>query len=134
MNLVLDSSALIAYLRNESGSDVTEELLEDPGNTCYVHAVNLCEVFYEARRRAGEERAQAALVVLSLAGIVTREDLDDDFWREAGRIKADYKRISLADCFCAVLANRTGAEVVTADRKEFEPIAQQGVCRVRFIR
>ncbi|MHB9036307.1 MAG: PIN domain-containing protein [Armatimonadota bacterium] len=133
MNLVFDSSALIAYLRNEDGVNTVEELLLDMGNACCVHAVNLCEVYYEARRRGGEERAQAALIVLHRTGLLPREDMDEDFWQHAGRIKADYRRISLADCFCAALAVRLAGEVVTADR-EFEPIAAAGACQVRFIR
>jgi hypothetical protein len=32
------------------------------------------------------------------------------------------------------LAERNGAEVVTADRGDFEPVARSGVCRVKFIR
>ncbi|MBI2844396.1 MAG: PIN domain-containing protein [Armatimonadetes bacterium] len=64
MNLVFDANALIAYLSNEEGADVTEGLLMDRGNVCFVHALNLCEVYYEARRAGGEDRAQAALAEL----------------------------------------------------------------------
>ena len=134
MNLVLDSSALIAYLRNEDGVDVVDGLLSEPGNVCFVHAINLCEVNYEAKRRGGEERARATLAVLRRAGLIRREDMDEDFSQAVGGIKADYRRISLADCFCAALANRIGCEVVTADRHEFEPLAGVNVCAVRFIR
>jgi len=59
--------------------------------------------------------------------------MDDDFWQEAGRIKADFRRISLADCFCAALAARIDGEVVTAD-KEFRPLAEQGGYKINFIR
>ena len=134
MNLVLDSCAIIAYLHNETGADVVDGLMLDRGNVCFVHAINLCEVYYEAKRGGGEERAQATLAVVRRAGLVIREDMDDDLWQQAGRIKADYRRVSLADCFCAALANRLGAEVVTGDRHELEAIAGAGICRVRFIR
>lgn len=134
MNLVFDSSALIAYLHDEDGADVTEELLLDRGNACFVHSVNLCEVYYEARRRGGEETAQATLIVLRRAGLVPREDLDEDLWQRAGQIKADYRRVSLADCFCVTLANRLGAEVVAGDRHELSALANAGMCKVRFIR
>ena len=87
MNLVLDSCAIIAYLHNEPGADVVDALMLDRGNVCFVHAINLCEVYYEARRRGGEERAQATLAVLRRAGLVIREDMDDDLWQQAGASK-----------------------------------------------
>jgi len=38
--------------------------------------------------------------------------------------------VPLADCFVVALANRTDAEVVTADHPDFDPIEEQGNCRV----
>jgi len=58
MNLVLDASALIALFRGEPGGDLVPPLVDDPANRCFVHAVNLCEVYYGFRREAGEETAQ----------------------------------------------------------------------------
>lgn len=133
MNVILDSSAIIAYLANEPGAEVVDELLKDVENAVFVHAVNLCEVFYEVARLAGQDKAKAVTAALRNAGISTREDMDTGFWQDAGLIKADYRKVSLADCICAALAARIGGEVVTADR-EFQPLAQQGVCNVRFIR
>jgi predicted nucleic acid-binding protein len=60
--------------------------------------------------------------------------MDPDFWQTAGTHKAALRRISLADCFCLSLAIRVGGEVVTADRREFEPVQQQEICPIRFIR
>ncbi len=134
MTLVFDSNALIASLHGEPGGQYVQGLLSDPENVCIVHATNLCEVYYEFRRIGGEAYAQAVLVSLRDAGILVREDMDDDFWQEAGRIKADIRRISLADCFCAALASRLDGEVVTAD-KEFAPLADPAYgYRVNFIR
>ena len=59
--------------------------------------------------------------------------MDEELWQDAGRLKADYRRISIADCFCAALANRIGGEVITADR-EYEPLKNDGECKIRFIR
>ena len=134
MNLVFDSCALIAYLHNENGADVTESLLQDNSNICYVHSINLCEVYYEARRRGGEDTAQIAISALRQAGIQSREDMDDEIWQSAGQIKADFRRVSLADCFCVALGNRLDAEVITADRHEMEALANAKVCKINFIR
>lgn len=132
MTLVFDANALIAYLNGEQGQEFVESLLSDSQNECFVHAANLCEVFYDFRRGGGEDVAQSALRDLHLAGLVLRDDMDEDLWQAAGRIKADLKRISLADCFCAALAERVDGTVITADA-EFQPLADDGR-RVTFIR
>jgi hypothetical protein len=44
------------------------------------------------------------------------------------------KSVSLADCFAMALANRVQAELVTSDHHEFDPIAQNGICSIQFIR
>jgi len=133
MNLVFDANAIIASLHGEQGGELVDSLLHDPAHVCFMHAANLCEVFYEFRRKRGEEQAQAVLRDLRDAGLRAREDLDDDFWQEAGRIKADFRRISLADCFCAALAKRLEGAVVTADQ-EFKPLADQAGYEITFIR
>lgn len=134
MNLVFDSSALIAYLEDEPGAEIVEELLSDRGNLCFVHSINLCEVFHITRRQYGEQAALETHESLLGTGLSIREDLDEEFWLAAGRIKADFARVSLADCLCASLANRIGGEMVTCDRHEIEALAEAGVCKVRFIR
>lgn len=133
MNLVLDASALIAYLEDEPGAELVEGLLSSLTDVSFVHSINLCEVYYGARREHGEQAAQAAIAELRKTGLSMREDMDEDLWKDAGRFKADYRRISLADCVCAALARRLGGEVVTADR-DYEPLKDAGVCQVRFIR
>jgi PIN domain nuclease of toxin-antitoxin system len=134
MTYVLDGSALIAFLRDEAGADVVEGLLLDANNTCYAHAVNLCEAFYDYYRAGGEGDAQTAIARLLSASILPRTDMDFTFWQVAGRHKADYRRVSLADCFCIALAQRMSGEVVTSDHGEFDAIAPLGICPIRFIR
>ena len=134
MILVLDACALIALLRREPGGEVVDSLLSEKNNTCIVHAVNLCEVYYDLVRRAGEGRAKEVINRLVMAGIFVREDMDTDFWQHAGNIKALHSRISLADCMCIALANRLGAGVWTCDHQEFEPVARKKLCAVTFIR
>jgi len=134
MNLIIDACALIAYLKDEPGAEIVDLSLQSSFFVCFAHAINLCEMYYGIRRDYGEQTAQQAVARFRNAGLIIREDLDENLWLVAGRIKADYRRVSLADCLCAALANRIGGEVVTADRHEFETLATSGVCRVRFIR
>jgi PIN domain nuclease of toxin-antitoxin system len=134
MNLALDGSAMIAFLRDEPGAEGVEAVLTDPSHTCYAHAVNLCELFYDFRRAESEQAVLDAIQTLAGLRIVAREDMDIAFWQEAGRVKADYRRVSLADCFCIALARRVNGEVVTSDHHEFDPLVTAAVVTVRFIR
>lgn len=125
---------MIAYLRGEPGADAVEALLIEGPEPCMAHVVNLCEVYYRAIRLSDEASAASIIEDLKGKGLLIREDLDESFWQSVGRYKADMKSVPLADCFVVALARRTGAEAVTADYPDFEPIKERGICRVKFIR
>jgi predicted nucleic acid-binding protein len=131
--VVLDACAMIALLRGEPGAEVVADALLGPEGSCLAHAVNLCEVYYDFHRVAGEAVALSAVDHLLAAGVVERQDLSRELWQTAGRLKARH-RISLADAFALALAETTGAELLSSDRHELEPLARAGVARVRFIR
>jgi predicted nucleic acid-binding protein len=133
LEYVLDACAMIAYLNGEVGGDVVDRILQDSGNSCYAHSLNLCEVYYDALRASNEQAADGAIRDLLNAGIIERDEMDPAIWKEAGKIKSR-GRISIADAFCAALARRVGGEAVTSDRREFEPLVAAGVCDVLFIR
>jgi hypothetical protein len=67
-------------------------------------------------------------------GLITRNDIDDPFWQQVGRYKAELRHVSLADCFCITLTNKLNGSVVTTDHHEFDAIAEKGIVPVRFIR
>src|SRR5215212_6441920 len=104
MIYTLDTSAMIAYLLAEPGVDVVESLLVNPDNTCFAHAINLCETFYAFHRRGGEAAAQTAVTALRSAGVVVREDMDLAFWQDVGRLKSPRPHLPLGDCICITLA------------------------------
>ena len=133
MTQVLDACAIIAYLRDEEGAEVVEAALIGD-HDCVVHAVNLCEVYHDCVRRDGTARADALLEDLVSIGLVTREDMDTHLWKAAAGFKAKLARVSLADCFAMALTQRLNAELVTSDHREFDPVAAQGLCPIRFIR
>jgi predicted nucleic acid-binding protein len=124
---------MIAYLQGEPGAPVVDAMLRDPGRQCFAHSINLCEVYYDTLRASDETTADQAISDLSAAGVIERNDMDSTLWREVGKIKSR-GRISIADAFCAALAQRLSGEAVTSDRREFEPLAAAGVCTVTFIR
>jgi len=126
---------MIAYLRDETGADIVQDLLFDNTELCMAHAINLCEVYYTLVRYTDEDEVRSAIQdLLEAKGLVVREDLDEAFWIDVGRHKAAIGSVPLADCFVVALANRTDAEVVTADHPDFDPMEEQELCRVKFIR
>lgn len=133
MIYVLDACAMIAWLRNEPGGDVVDSAVRDVNSQCLAHAINLCEVYYDAVRNDGETRAQEVIEDLRAVGVVERNDFDQSFWQAAGNLKAK-GRISIADCFAIALTNRVGGTLLTSDHHEMDPIAAAGVCSITFIR
>ena len=122
---VLDSFALIAYLRDEPGADKVEGLLHKAAtrhDPLHMTEVNYAEVQYIIIRKnglAGWEAAAASLVSLPITfHPVTRELADI-----AARLKASHP-ISLAGAFAAALAKTQNAELVTGDR-EFKPLERE---------
>ncbi len=134
MNMIFDAGALIAFLRHEQGAEVTRQIFRDRQNICYVHAVNLCEVFYDFRRQSDESVAQQVIRNLLSIGLIARNYMDESFWQQAGRYKAELRRISLADCFCMALAQRLKGIVITTDHHEFDVVAEKNIIPVKFIR
>ena len=135
MRFVLDACAIISLIKNEDGALIVRQALEADNNVCFVHAVNLCEVYYDCLRCHGKDPAEQLLTNLIEAGLVVRNDMDMDFWKSAGALKAR-GRISLADCFAVALAEREDAVLLTSDHHEFEPLlAIPGFpVQVQFIR
>lgn len=88
MIYILDACALLAFIRKEVGHDVVRAIIEDANNQCFIHAVNLCEVFYGVHRESGEPAALSAVADIQRLGIGISPDLDIAFWQEAGRLKA----------------------------------------------
>ena len=134
MIYVLDACALIAYVRGESGKSVVEDILLDPRLQVIIHAINMCEVYYDFVRAEGQKIADDVVEDSIAAGIEIREDLDLALWKAAGDLKAKLKRISLADAFALAFARRMGATLVTSDYKEFDNLTDLNICQILFIR
>ncbi len=131
---VFDSCAVIAFLQREPGAEVVAEILKDSRNRCFIHAINACEVYHDIYRRGGEEDASALEEILATTGIELVETIPSTLWRTAGKLKAEWRRISLADCLAIALALLENATLLTSDHHELDPIAQAAICPIRFIR
>ena len=128
---VLDSYALLAFLRGEDGDGKVRQLLERAGERdqpLHMTEANYAEVKYIIIRKEGRQRwagIAADLPALPLEFHPITRLLAD--------IAADFKaqhRISLADAFAAALAKEKKAELVTGD-PEFKPL--EGEVKIRWI-
>jgi len=99
-----------------------------------IFAVSACEIYYDLYRRGNQDDAESLETILSEYGIELLDGLPSDLWKAAGRLKAHWRRVSLADCFALALTDRDGGTLVTSDHHELDPIAEAGVCPIHFIR
>ncbi len=125
VRVVLDSFALLAFLRGEAGEEKIAALLERAGlrdEPLHMTEVNYAEIKYIIIRKDGQERWDEVAGELPALPIefhpATRSlaDLAADF-------KAGYK-LSLADAFAAALAKERKAELHTGD-PEFKPLEKE---------
>lgn len=111
MSVVLDSWAILQYLEDrDPAASAVAELLDS--RTPIVSWINLGEVFYIVRRRAGE--AQALAAVRDLQRVLTAELPTAKRILEAARIKAE-NPMAYADAFAAATAISHGATLWTGD-------------------
>ncbi|UZN03154.1 PIN domain-containing protein [Cellulomonas sp. S1-8] len=109
MTVVLDASAILAFLAAEPGADVVEAALED---AAFCSTVNWSEVAQKVRAGGGDWSVAAAL--LASYGLTTADATVQD----ADAAAALWRRgsgMSLADRFCLALATRLDAAALTAD-------------------
>ena len=131
---VFDACAVVALLQSEAGAPVVVDLLQNENHRCIVHAINVCEVYYDLYRRDGEEIADGVQEILEGYGFELVEEVPSTLWKTAGRLKGAWKRVSLADCFALALALEESGTLVTSDHHELDPLVQAKVCPIRFIR
>ncbi len=130
---VLDTFAVLGYLREEEGADLVGALLAD-GQTgkarLLMSWINLGEAYYIKQRQGGLDQARAIIEMLKnwpvrLSAPGSAEII------AAGDIKARYP-LSYADAFAVALAQTNRAELVTGD-PEFDKPERDGVIKIRWL-
>ncbi len=116
MALVLDASALLAYLHEEPGADVVAEAI---AGGVVISTVNLAEVFSRSADRGADPTKLAAKLTQSglLDGAITVEPFTATDAIDVARLRPLTRDagLSLGDRACLALARRLGAPVLTAD-------------------
>lgn len=124
--MVLDACALIAAQRGEPGGEKLLEWLADADRQVIMHGLNLCEVFYDALRRDSSTQLDSLFADVDALGISVETQLGFELIDRAGRLKAHWRRVSLADCVALALAEQLGGCLVTTDHHEFDPLSAAG--------
>nr|QNO54346.1 hypothetical protein DIMBOPOO_00018 [Methanosarcinales archaeon ANME-1 ERB7] len=122
---VLDSFAILAYLTEEEGADVVEDLLNKAKNgevRLYLNYVNLGEVYYITIREEEVNEANESIALVKRLPIEFVQ-VDERIALIAGRVKATYS-VSYADAFVVATAIMKEATIVTGD-PEFKSIDMQ---------
>ena len=121
-NAVLDSFAVICYLFKEPGFEKVLDLLERASTQdieILMSAPNWAELRYILACRLGEdewEKLRTKLLALRIDVLPADRSLAE----KAGKLKTT-KKMSLADCFAAALAEERKAPVYTGD-PEFKQV------------
>jgi PIN domain nuclease of toxin-antitoxin system len=119
---VLDSFAVLVFLFKEKGHQKVIELFENAAESdeaALIAAPNWAEVRYIVERKVGSPRwreVRTTLLALPLQIVPSDQALAE----AAGAMKVT-KRMSLADCFAAALAQQEGVAVYTGD-PEFKAV------------
>jgi predicted nucleic acid-binding protein len=119
---VFDTSALLAYIEDEDGSQQVETLFMkalDGDANIYISVVTFVEIFYISMREQGIKIAEERIKMLSELPLI-QEPLTHLFTKLIGEIKAT-KPMSFADCCIAGLAKFKNAILVHKD-PEFEQL------------
>lgn len=122
---VLDSYAIMAMLKEESGAMRVRELLQAAKSGDVILSmslINLGELAYIIDRRWGSKRAQDMLAYLEETSIHMVEASKGRIFA-AAYIKAHH-RLSYADAFAAALAQEIDGILITGD-SEFQSLADQ---------
>jgi ribonuclease VapC len=110
-DVVLDASAVLAYLFDEPGHDRVEPALSSE----LLSSANLAEIIGKLIDH-GASTAEAIAAVTNLGIGIAPVDLFSGQRAGVLREQTRGRNVSLADRFCLALAEQTGLPVMTADK------------------
>jgi ribonuclease VapC len=111
VTVVLDASALLAFIRDEPGAEIAKAAM--PG--ALICAVNVSEVIMRSTEKGFSSRLVHALLVAERIDVVAF-DMDLALKTAALRAATRSRGLSFADRACLATAIREDATAVTADR------------------
>ncbi len=132
----LDACALIAFLCDEPGADVVEQLLieaERKNISLIMHRINLLEVYYGIEKSEGKSRADEILKSIYDLPITFIDKINDRIFFTASYFKSNY-RLSLADAIALATSKTRKAKLVSSDHHEFDVLERNNEINIKWIR
>jgi predicted nucleic acid-binding protein len=111
---LIDSFALLAYLKQESNYQKVENLLSSKETQLLMNDINIGETFYILARERGLDQAEYFVNAILPNLPITKIGNTLTEVIEAAKIKAQHP-ISYADCFAVATAIREKAAIITGD-------------------
>ncbi|GHV44883.1 hypothetical protein AGMMS49546_29570 [Spirochaetia bacterium] len=133
---ILDACALIALFARESGYENVKELIQDAidGNSIVkINQINLLEVYYHVCNVYDQNEANKAVEKIREYPIKIIIGLNEDVFKEAGRIKSKYK-IPLGDSIVVAECIIGGGILVTSDHTDLEKIEKAENIKINWFR
>jgi len=112
--VVLDASAILAFLLEEPGAEAVLTLLEDGNRIALIGSVNLCEVSTKLVALGGDSSHVSLNTAPLLPYVVDFDALQALYAGELARITKPFG-LSLGDRACLALAASRGATAWTTD-------------------
>ena len=132
----LDACALIAFLCDEQGADVVEQLLveaERKNISLIMHRINLLEVYYGIEKSEGKSRADEIFKSIYELPIALIDKINDRIFFTASYFKSNY-RLSLADAIALATSKTRKAKLVSSDHHEFDILERNNEINTKWIR
>ncbi len=118
---VLDTSAILTLIEDESGADRVQTILRE--GQVWLPWVVLLEATYITRQEQGESEANLRYALLKELPMTIGWEVDEPLLLTAARLKATH-RVSLADAIIAAYAIRQEASLVHKD-PEYESLSSE---------
>lgn len=115
---LLDTSALLSFIEDETGADRVEQALKQP--TTLVPWPVLLETHYISLQEEGQAEADRRIALIKQLKVEILWGMDESTLLTASKLKAEH-RVSLADAIIAAFAIRRGAVLMHKD-PEFDAL------------
>jgi len=122
---VLDTCAMLAYLNNENGSALIEEMLKKAQKrdaVIFLTSMDLAEIYHIVLKEEGRDKALKTMVLVRNLPIES-VGLDEQLLMAAGEIRVQCP-LSLGDALVVAVAKAKGAKIVTGDR-DFKSVEKE---------
>jgi len=129
---ILDSYAVLAYLNDEPGAQVIQDILQlakQEQVVVYMSWINLGEVYYRLQRLYDRQLARKSIEIIK-SWPVNFLEIDEQTTLLAGDIKARF-RLAYADAFAAATAIKNQGILLTGD-PEFKQLENE-VFKIKWL-